>query len=246
MKLQSKTLAIIIVVTLFGGILFSNSMGWWLTESSKEVALITEGEFAGLPNPEDIRGSYSFGDIENNFAIPADLMAQAFVVQTNDAASFQVKNLEDQYADGEVEIGTASVRLFVAFYANLPIDLSLEESYLPLQAAAILKEKSLTEDQLAYLDMHTIDVGTLTESVATEESITIEDSSEEESDTSVKGKTTFAEVLSWGVSEDTINEILGIPMPAENLTVIKDFVIENGLDFETVKADLQAAVDALE
>lgn len=32
-------------------------------------------------------------------------------------------------------------------------------------------------------------------------------------------------------------------MPAENLTKIKDFVLEKGLDFETIKSKLQEMVD---
>ena len=247
MTLQSKTLAIIVVVFLFGGILLSNAMGWWLTESTKEVSVIAEGDFAGLPNPEDIRGSYTFGDIENNFGIPAALLAKAFVVQVDDPQSFQVKNLETQYAESEVEIGTASVRLFVAYYSGLLLNLSLEESYLPVEAAAILKEQTLTEEQLGYLEDHMVDVNTLVEPVIIEsEADIVEEEPVEETDTSVKGKTTFSEVISWGVSEDTIEAILGMPMPEEKLTVIKDFVNENSLDFETIKEALQTAVDVLE
>jgi dephospho-CoA kinase len=51
-------------------------------------------------------------------------------------------------------------------------------------------------------------------------------------------------VLSWGVTQEQIEAVLGLPMPAENLMVIKDFVLENGLDFETVKTELQVLVDA--
>ncbi len=51
MNLTSKTLAAIILVVLFGGIIFSTAMGWWATESSKVAATYTEGEFAGQANP---------------------------------------------------------------------------------------------------------------------------------------------------------------------------------------------------
>ena len=57
MTLTSKPLTAIILVFLFGGILFSSAMGWWQTESTKQAATFSEGEFAGLPNPADIRGS---------------------------------------------------------------------------------------------------------------------------------------------------------------------------------------------
>ncbi len=70
MNLTSKPLAAIIFVILFGGIAFTTAMGWWQTISSKEAATYTEGEFAGQSNPADIRGSYTFGDVEKNFGIP--------------------------------------------------------------------------------------------------------------------------------------------------------------------------------
>ena len=105
MTLTSKPLAIIVLVILFGGILFSSGMGWWQTESTKEAATFSEGEFAGLPNPADIRGSYTFGDVENNFDVPAAILAQAFGVSSDDPSTFGVKELETMYADQEVEIG---------------------------------------------------------------------------------------------------------------------------------------------
>ena len=80
MTLNSKSLAVIILVVLFGGILFSTAMGWWQTTSTKVAANFTEGEFAGQANPADIRGSYTFGDVEKNFGVPASLLAEAFAI----------------------------------------------------------------------------------------------------------------------------------------------------------------------
>ena len=242
MKLKANILAISVMVLLFGGILLSSSLGWWLTESSKEAATFTEGEFAGLPNPADIRGSYSFSDVQANFGVPAEVLAQAFSVDTGDPAAFPVKELEAQYEDSEVEIGTASVRLFVALYTGLPYDLTLETSFLPENAVQILQTRELTEEQNDYLSSHTVALDALPAVETVVETAPVVE--EEESDMLVKGKTTFAEVLSWGVTQEQIEAVLGLPIPSENLTVIKDFVLENGLDFETVKTELQALVDA--
>jgi len=151
MNLTSKPLAAIIFVVLFGGIAFTTAMGWWETESTKEVATFTEGEFAGQANPADIRGSYTFGDVEKNFGIAPAILAQAFKIETDDPAAFAVKSLEEIYAESEFEIGTASVRLFVAFYNGLPIDLSTD-MYLTEEAAGLLKERNLTPEQLTYTE----------------------------------------------------------------------------------------------
>ena len=48
------------------------------------------------------------------FRFPADV----------DPAAYPVKKLETQFADSGYEIGTESVRLFVALYKGLPYDLS--------------------------------------------------------------------------------------------------------------------------
>ncbi len=250
MNLTSKPLAAIIFVVLFGGIAFTTAMGWWQTESTKEAATYTEGEFAGQSNPADIRGSYTFGDIEKNFGIAPAILAQAFNIESDAPAAFQVKSLEEIYADSEFEIGTASVRLFVAFYNGLPIDLSTD-IYLPEEAAVLLKERTLTPEQLTYLEAHTVprsasaaatapeaDSAPASESTPAAESATSAESTEK----LVKGKTTFQEILDWGVSQEVIEQVMGKPMP-NPLTKVKDFCAEQGLDFESIKPALQAEVD---
>jgi hypothetical protein len=252
MNLTSKPLAAIIFVVLFGGIAFTTAMGWWQTMSTKEAATFTEGEFAGQANPADIRGSYTFGDVEKNFGIPPSVLAQAFNIDSNDPATFAVKGLEEMYAASEFEIGTASVRLFVAFYNGLPIDLSTD-IYLPEEAAGLLKERTLTPEQLTYLEAHTVpgsaavtapeaDSAPVTESTPAAESTPATATGEESTEKLVKGKTTFQEILDWGVSQEVIEQIMGKPMP-NPLTKVKDFCTEQGLDFETIKPALQAEVD---
>ncbi len=244
MNLTSKPLAAIIFVVLFGGIAFTTAMGWWQTMSTKEAAVYTEGEFAGEANPADIRGSYTFGDVEKNFGIPPVVLAQAFKVESSDPATFAVKSLEEIYADSEFEIGTASVRLFVAFYNGLPFDLSTD-IYLPEEAAGLLKERTLTLDQLMYLEAHTVSVpAAVTEPEAGSAPSSESASAAESTERLVKGKTTFQEILNWGVSQEVIEQVMGAPMP-NPLTKVKDFCTEQGLDFETVKPALQAEVDKI-
>jgi hypothetical protein len=249
MTLNSKPLALIILVVLFGGILFSSAMGWWQTESTKEAATFSEGEFAGQPNPADIRGSYTFGDVENNFEVPAATLAQAFGISSDDPSAFGVKDLETIYAGQEFEIGTASVRLFVALYMGLPYEI-VEEVYLPKHAVEILKSHdTLTADQVAYLDAHAVDLDSPEAAqgepepapmIATEEH-TETDSTE---DRTLKGKTTIQEVLDWGVSKESIEQIIGSTLP-NPLTTVKDYCTEKGLNFEEIKPALQAEIDKI-
>lgn len=159
MTLTSRSLAVIVFVVMFGGISLSSALGWWQTESSKEPATFTEGEFAGQANPADIRGSYTFGDIANSFDVTPITLARAFQITTEDSNSFAVKDLESLYLTSGVEIGTDSVRLFVAYYVSLPFDTSGQDIYLPRPAVELLIEtERLTDNQLAYIQTHAVDV----------------------------------------------------------------------------------------
>ena len=246
MTLTSKPLAAIVLVMLFGGILFSSAMGWWVTESTKQPVTFTEGEFAGQSNPADIRGSYTFGDIAKSFNVTPEVLAQAFGITEGDPAAFAVKELEAIYLNSGYEIGTASVRLFVAYYSGLPFDTAGQEIYMPQSATDILLAKgNLSPEQIAYLEKYTVIVG---ESVPAEEPAVettpapTEAPSTTSEDYTVKGKTTFGELVSWGVPQDVIEGLINAPMP-DPAMALKDYASANGLDFETLKPALQAEVD---
>ena len=246
MNLTSKPLAIIVMVLMFGGIFFSSAMGWWATESTKEPVTFTDGEFAGEANPADIRGSYTFDDIANSFDVTPEVLAQAFGITEGDPAVFAVKELEVIYADSGFEIGTASVRLFVAYYAGLPFDTTDQEIYMPQSATDILLAKgNLSPEQIAYLEAYTVTLG---ESVPAVEPVTestpapAEASSTTSEEYMVKGKTVFGDLIAWGVPQETIEGLIGMSMPDPAMSV-KDFASANGLDFETLKPALQAEVD---
>jgi hypothetical protein len=245
MTLTSKPLAGIVIMVLFAGIMFTTAMGWWQTESSKLAATFSEGEFVGLANPADIRGSYLFADVEKNFDVPVEVLAQAFNIQTENPSAFPVKELETIYASSDVEIGTSSVRLFVAFYTGLPFDLTVD-IYLPAPAVEILTGRELIPERSAYLEGHLSPLPAPSEPPLEIQSSPLPEatpapSSEERM---IKGKTTFTEILDWGVSQAAIEAILGLPMPEASLK-IKDFCTTSGLDFETIKPALQAEVDRL-
>jgi len=245
MTLTSKPLAVIVLVMLFGGIFFSSAMGWWATESTKVPVTFTEGEFAGQANPADIRGSYTFGDIADSFDVTPEVLAQAFGITEEDPAAFAIKELEAIYLDSGFEIGTASVRLFVAYHAGLPFDTTDQEIYMPQSATDILLTMgNLIPEQIAYLEKYTVTIEAsvpVAEPVVESTSVPAESSSTSEEYT-IKGKTIFGELISWGVPKETIEQIIGASMPDPAMK-IKDYATANGLDFETLKTTLQAEVD---
>jgi hypothetical protein len=252
MKITSKTLATLIVVIMFGGIFFSQVQGWWKTETSKKAAKYTSGEFAGQANPVDIRGSYTFGDVGNNFDIPAEVLANAFRIQTDNPAGFQVKSLEELYLESKQEVGTASVRLFVAFYLDLPINLNTA-IYLPQSAVDLLMTRNLSQEQVNYLETHVVpnlELEQLESGLPQTKEIEEGDSSLESDDHLsdvgdgiIKGKTTFADLMEWGLDPETIERIIGKPLPTAPGQTVKDFCDQNGLSFGTIKSSLQLELD---
>jgi hypothetical protein len=246
MTLTSRPLALIVLVIFLGGIAISSAMGWWATESTKVPVTFSEGEFAGQADPADIRGSYTFGDIANSFAVTPEVLAQAFGVTEGDPAVFAVKELEAMYLDSGFEIGTASVRMFVAFYSGLPFDTTGQQIYMPQSATDILLARgTLTDEQITYLETYTVNVAELApvaEPVVESSPIPAQAPSTTSEQYSVKGKTTFGELITWGVPQETIEQLIGAPMPDPAMTV-KDYASANSLDFETLKPALQAEVD---
>lgn len=281
-SIKSKHLAVVVPLVFAAGIGLTIAFNLWKTESEKVPASYTSGEFAGTANPADIRGSYTFEDIARAFPVPLADLARAFGV-TENAAAFQVKSLEGAFTglpEGR-EIGTDSVRLFVARYAGLPFD-PIETTALPAAAVAILTARGgLSAELLADLEARavggtsaaattqpaetapaetttaavpkaavstTAPAGTTTaaaaEPAATAPSGTgTADHATTTEDRTIKGKTTFKELLDWGVAEADIRQVFGGEMGATGVAV-RDYCTEKGIEFSTVKTELQKLVDA--
>lgn len=243
MKLRSIHIAPIIFVLFIAGIGGTMLGGIWITESSKVPVTYAEGEFAGEYNPADIRGSYSFSDIAEVFDVPVEALGKAYAV-TENQESFQVKNLEDLYGEFETdsgligEVGTDSVRWFVALYIGLPY-VPEEDTLLPASASSVLRER-IDEETFQSLKEKMVRLG---DAVGEDESAAGTAVREEDEDeTTVKGKTTFGELLKWGLSREEIERALGTEMGGDNNTV-RDYCIEKGIEFSVVKTPLQKLVD---
>lgn len=144
MKIKIIPLAVVTLAAFTFGIAGASALGWWITESSKEPAKVTSGEFAGQADPADIRGSYSFGDIEKAFGVPAAVLADAFGYTDRPAAEVKAKDLEETYAGktGALEVGTDAVRLFTAAWIGMPYEPEADTG-LPARAVELLEGRSL-------------------------------------------------------------------------------------------------------
>lgn len=160
MSLNSKKVGMIIVFLFISIIGISKITGIWITESKKEPAVFNQGEFKGKADPSDIRGSYTFGDISKSFNIPIEDLAAAFNIKVDDPDNFKVKQLEEIYikSSNPVDIGTSSVRYYVALYNNLPYTKKEEEKLLKQAVELLDKKGKLTKEEKEYLKTHTIEL----------------------------------------------------------------------------------------
>jgi hypothetical protein len=239
MKINSKIIAIAMVIMIFGGIFTADALGIWKPESQKIPAKFISGEFAGAYNPDDIRGSYSFGDIENAFDVSVETLADAFGINdtTTDIYRFQLKSLEEIYADlaDDSEIGTGSVKYFVALYTGLPY--AEESDNITLRAVEILYEEGKidNEQRVRLLDI-AIDTSLYLSPVTDNDSDAepSETTEEHEVEKVINGNTIINDLFNYGISESQLIEVLG-EVPASKNMKLRDFCTEKGLSFSEAK-----------
>ena len=105
MKLGFKSLGIIIAVVILGGILGASALGLWNTKSIKTPSNIkinesinnSDGQNVGTGSysPANIRGNRSFGEINEVFDIPLEILCRTFALPADvDLANFRNQDFE--------------------------------------------------------------------------------------------------------------------------------------------------------
>lgn len=157
--MKQKTLALLTLGVIFGGIFLTMIVGAWTTENTKTPARYTTGSAEGEYNPEDIRGSYTLGEVSTLFDIPTEVLIKAFnlPLDTN-PDTFKTKDLESLYSieAEDIEVGNESVQVFVALYNDLPMVLT--DTYLPTQAVELLLslDRAWPKETIDYLKAHSV------------------------------------------------------------------------------------------
>jgi hypothetical protein len=65
-----------------------------------------------------------------------------------------------------------------------------------------------------------------------------------ETDQTITGKTTFQDILEWGIKPELIEQIIGSDLPPTD-TVIREYVTQLGIQFSSVKTALQNEIDKI-
>ena len=238
MKITNRIIAPAIVVIFVGGILLSIGLNVWKTTSSKQPARYSSGRFAGESDPGDIRGSYSFYDIANSFDITTEELAQAFSIeQTTNYGAIEAGDLKDIYGElEEGEIGTDSIKYFVALYTGLPF-VPEHDTLLPSTALSLLRDR-VSVETMEELKSISVDLpGPLHVPAEVVERV------ENSENMMIMGSTTFGELTGWGLSSEEIEKALGMKPGKPNANV-RDHVASSGMGFGQVKSKLQALLDS--
>ncbi len=259
-RLKTVPLAIIAVTILFGGIMVAKSVGYYATTSSRQPAKFSTGELAGLPDPADIRGSYTWLDVEKAFGVPAKEAAAAFSAPGHalDPAG-RVSELETIYAEilpEGLEIGTGAVRLFVSLYTGLPMEAE-EGSVLPEAALALLAARpgmnletlrrfavpgSADISAPAVVATTPFTAPAMGTGTAAGSGSGGGNGSGSGSGRAVVGKTTFGDLYSWGLSEAQVEAATGFKPGLKSQTV-REAAAAVGIEFSTIRTTLQILVD---
>ncbi len=241
MRIKSKTAGLILPVFFVLGILIASTLGYWVTEGSKTPKKISEGDFAGEADPSDIRGSYSFSDLTNAFDIPVDTLAKAFgFSDAENPEEIKVKDFEAVYGKiGDLEIGTGSMRLFIALYKGLPFEAD-DDTAIPQPAWNILKKEGASDEET--LDKYSERIVSL--EGFKEAVVNPDQEADTEDERIIKGKTLFSELLDWGLTKEQISGVLGVPMGPSGMSV-RDFCSENEIEFSGIKDTLQELIDKI-
>lgn len=248
MKFNNATVAILVLVVILGGYGILKATGIWEDASSNQPQkiLMEDGEgkeSVEIYDIEGILGSTAFSDTSEWFNVPVAVLQEAFNVSEDKIEGFQNKDLKLMYGyleeDGK-EIGNGSVKLFVALYTGAPYELPTDEiTYLPEPAVKILESlETLTVEQLNYIQKNIIISENMPDIVIQEK-----EEPEEETDYEIKGKTTFQEVIGWGITKEEIETIVGQKIGITT-KIIKEFCEEKDLSYEEVKTGIVELLDS--
>jgi hypothetical protein len=175
--------------------------------------------------------------IQKAFDIEPHIIAQAFGIECDNVSSVQDKTLESLYEERNfpIEIGTKSIRLFVALYKGLPIE---DDAGITKQALDILMENSkIPKEQYDSLMETAIDLyDEPANNNETKKPKTIE--KEHRSSSEITGSTTIEQALTIGIDKDFLEKQIGDISKKDKTETIRDIAKSQGLSFGQIKTIL--------
>jgi hypothetical protein len=215
MRIHPIFYGILVLTVFFGIILGFQAAGIWSISGKVDASGTAIGPSADDVNT--IKGWMTLEQISATYNVPLADLLQQFSLPADTPATTAVKDLES------VTFETAALRDWLQSRAqegSVPLAEPTQQSTTaPVTPTAQPVSAPAAETTLTPTD-HVVPTGIIT------------------------GKTTFQELLDWGVSQDAIQKAIGEGLPAP-ATVIKDYATGKGLEFAAIKTLLQDEVDKL-
>lgn len=216
MRINPIVFGILVLSIFMGTILGFQAAGVW----SVSGKVTSDGE-AIQPSAADvnsIKGWMTLEQITTTYHIPlAELLAQ-FDLPADTPASTAIKDLESEV------FSVTNLRDWLLTRLDGTAPLPVENEPAPVNPTAtpepVTAQPSAAEPLAPTATVHAA------------------------ADRTITGKTTFQELLDWGVSKEVIQKVIGGDLPPAT-TIIKDYVTGKGLEFSPVKTALQAEVDQI-
>jgi LysM repeat protein len=205
----------IFVLTLYFGIIFGfKAAGFWSVTGKTGAGGEQVQPSAGDVNT--IKGWMTLEQISETYQVPTAEIIQQFDLPADTPASTAIKDLESE------QFSVANLRAWLQIRTQPTIEAPQVES--------TTAESTQTATQLPAA------------SPTAEATATPEPTVHTAVDRTITGQTTFQQLLDWGVAQEAVEQVIGAALPSPD-TVIKDHVTAKGLQFGTVKSQLQALVD---
>jgi len=215
MRINPFIFGFFVLVVFLGTILGFQSAGIWSISGKVSASGETVQPIASDLN--SIKGWMTLEQISSAFSVPVpDILAQ-FELPADTAPETAIKDLETEV------FSVTNLRTWLQ---------SRIEPVEPANPPPAATEVFQTINTPAATATPPVEISA-TAPIATEHIV---------ADKTITGKTTFQQLLDWGVPEETIQKIIGADLPALS-TVIKDYVVGKGLEFSGIKTALQVEVD---
>ncbi len=225
MRIHPILYGILVLALFFGTILGFQAAGVWsvsgkVTASGEQVQPLSSdvNTLKGWMTLEQVSNTYnvSLEEISQQFNLPGDISSET-ALKDLESDSFDVTTLRDWL---EARQTAAS------------------EDSTAVPGAGVMTSATETPEIIE------AEAASLPPSLPTETLLTPAATLHTPEDRLVTGKTTFQDLLDWGVSKETIEQVIGDHFPALEI-LVKDEAQNKGLEFPTLKAQLQAEVDKL-
>lgn len=227
MKINPILYGVIVTVVFFGIIGGFQAAGFWSTSGKTNA----DGQ-AIQPAADDvnsIKGWMTLDQITTAYAVPLDELLAVFNLPADTDPQTAIKDLEtDTFSVTELRTWllnrSSQPASNVSGGVSVPtLDISDPTDTNTGEVPSPTLEPTLepvAEQPTTTPTEHVAEIGTIT------------------------GKTTYQELIEWGLPQSTIEEIIGGPMPDGGIA-IKDDAVARGMAFSDVKTALQTALDQI-